>query len=142
MGKYEENIIPIKIAKLAEYVSQRKHISLDDSLVYVYTNPMYRELYNEKSKWWYLSTEALYEEFEQTRRQLLHKVSKSAFEFYTYTMEMFAIRKNIWGLQAFALFKEYDVDDFIIENYDLLHTQGTEYVLDEIERLIRRRKKG
>ena len=30
MGVYEENIVPIKIAQLAEYVSKVKRISLDD----------------------------------------------------------------------------------------------------------------
>lgn len=49
MSVYEENIIPIKIANLAEYVSQVKHISLDDALVYIYLNPMYERLYEEKA---------------------------------------------------------------------------------------------
>ena len=33
--------------------------------MYIYSNPMYKELYNEGAKWWYLSSEALYEEFEK-----------------------------------------------------------------------------
>ena len=32
MGVYEDNIIPIKISHLAEYVSRRKRISLDEAL--------------------------------------------------------------------------------------------------------------
>lgn len=67
MGIYEQNIIPIKIAHLAEYVSRVKRISMDDALVYIYVNPMYVQLYDEKAKWWYLGTEALYEEFEARR---------------------------------------------------------------------------
>ena len=31
MGVYEEEIVPVKIANLAEYVSDRKRISLDKS---------------------------------------------------------------------------------------------------------------
>ena len=31
MGVYEENIVPIKIAGLAEYVAERKRISLDEA---------------------------------------------------------------------------------------------------------------
>ncbi len=54
MGVYEENIIPIKISHLAEYVSKLKRISLDDALVYIYVNPMYERLYDENAKWWYL----------------------------------------------------------------------------------------
>ena len=141
MGVYEENIVPVKISGLAEYVSRRKHISLDDALVYIYSNPMYKELYDEGAKWWYLSNEALYEEFERVRRQLIYEVPKPVFEFYTYTLEKYAINKGIGGLQALALFKEYDVDEFLLHHYDMLHTQGTGYVLDEIDRFLRRRKR-
>lgn len=141
MGKYEENIVPIKISALAEYVSRRKSVSLEEALVYVYSNPMYKELYNEGAKWWYLSSEALYEEFEKSRKEHVINVSKEAFEFFTYTLEKYAIDKGIGGLQALALFKEKDVDEYLLKHYDLLHTQGTNYVIDEIDRFIQRRKR-
>ena len=141
MGKYEENIVPIKISKLAEYVSQRKRISLDEALIYIYSNPMYKELYNEGAKWWYLSSEALYEEFEKARKNIVHEVSKVEFEFFTYMLEKYALSNGMGGLQALALFKEYDADEFLINNYDLLHTQGTGYVIDEINRFIQRRRR-
>lgn len=140
MGVYEDNIVPVKIAGLAAYVSRRKRISLDDALVYVYSNPMYRELYDEGAKWWYLSAQALYEEFEKARRLQAREVSAQEFEFYTYTLERYALSKGIGGLQALAAFKEYGVDDFLLDHYDLLHTQGTGYVIDEIDRFIKRRK--
>ena len=141
MGKYEENIVPIKISKLAEYVSQRKRISLDEALIYIYSNPMYKELYNEGAKWWYLSSEALYEEFERARKNIVHEVSKVEFEFFTYMLEKYALSNGMGGLQALALFKEYDVDEFLLNNYDLLHTQGMGYVIDEINRFIQRRRR-
>ena len=56
MGVYEDNIVPVKIASLAEYIAERRRISLDEALVYIYSNPMYNELYNEGAKWWYLSS--------------------------------------------------------------------------------------
>lgn len=139
MGRYEENIIPVKISRLAEYISRRKRISLDDALVYIYSNPMYKELYDERAKWWYLSTPALFYEFERIRKQLVLETSKEAFEFYVYTLEKYAINKGISGLQAYALFKDNEVDEFLITHYDLLHTQGTGYLLDEIDRLIKKR---
>ena len=141
MGKYEENIVPIKISKLAEYVSQRKRISLDEALIYIYSNPMYKELYNEGAKWWYLSSEALYEEFERARKNIVHEVSKVEFEFFTYMLEKYALSNGMGGLQALALFKEYNADEFLLNNYDLLHTQGTGYVIDEINRFIQRRRR-
>ncbi|MBR1447429.1 MAG: DUF3791 domain-containing protein [Prevotella sp.] len=141
MGVYEENIIPIKIAHLAEYVSQVKRISLDDALVYIYVNPMYERLYDENAKWWYLSTEALYEEFELRRPRQQKAVPKEVFEFYVYCLENYATRKQISGMRAWTLFKETGADEYVIDNYDWLHTQGMEYVLDDIQRYINKRKR-
>ena len=141
MGAYEDNIVPIKISHLAEYVSRVKRISLDDALVYIYVNPMYERLYDENAKWWYLSTEALYEEFEIWRNRQRRDVSKEVFEFYTYCLENYAIRKRISGMRARLCFKESGADEYIIDNYDLLHTQGLDYILDDIQRYINRRKK-
>lgn len=141
MGVYEDNIVPVKIANLAEYVAAKRRISLDEALMYIYLNPMYWELYNEGAKWWYLSSEALYDEFEARRKVRATEVSTPAFEFYTYTLEKYALSKRISGLHALALFKEYGADEFLLKNYDLLHTQGTGYVIDEVQRFIDRRKK-
>ncbi len=141
MGLYEDNIIPIKISQLAAYVARVKRISLDDALVYIYVNPMYKKLYDEEAKWWYLSVEALYEEFEQKRSRQNRDVSKEAFDFYTYCLENYAIRKHISGMRAWVIFKESGADKYILDNYDLLHTQGMEYVLDDIQRFMNRRKR-
>lgn len=141
MGVYEEQIVPIKISRLAEYISQRKHISLEDALAYIYINPMYDRLYDEGAKWWYLSTEALYDEFEAVRNVESRSITHEEFEFYTYTLEKYALTKGKTGLQILALFKRYGVDDFLINHYDLLHTQGTGYVIDEVDRFIQRRKR-
>lgn len=141
MGKYEEQMIPIKISHLAEYVSKVKRISLDDALVYIYVNPMYERLYDENAKWWYLSTEALYEEFELRRDRQKTEVDRAVFEFYTYCLENYATRKQISGMRAWVLFKETGADEYVIDNYDLLHTQGIDYVLYDIQRFINRRKR-
>ena len=141
MGVYEKQIVPIKISHLAAYVAKVKRISLDDALVYIYVNPMYERLYDEEAKWWYLSTEALYEAFERYRVRRGGNVSREEFEFYTYCLENYAIRKQISGMRAWVIFKESGADGYVIDNYDLLHTQGLEYVLDDIQRFINRRKR-
>jgi hypothetical protein len=141
MGVYEEQIVPIKISRLAEYVSQRKRISLEDALSYIYMNPLYEHMYDEGPKWWYLGTEALYEEFENARRDATRDIKPEVFEFYTYCLEKYALSKGLTGLQALSLLKRYGADDYLIDHYDLLHTQGTGYVIDELDRFINRRKK-
>ncbi len=138
---HEQNIIPIKISHLAEYVSKKKRISLNDALVYIYLNPMYQRLYDENAKWWYLSTEALYEEFEYRRDKQKDDSEKAVFEFYTYCLENYAIHKQISGMRALVDFKETGADKYLIDNYDMLHTQGMDYVLDDIQRYIDKRKR-
>ncbi len=44
-------------------------------------------------------------------------------------------------MRAWMIFKEFGVDEYVIDNYDLLNTQGLEYVLDDIQRYINRRKR-
>lgn len=141
MGVYEHNIIPIKISHLAAYVAKVKRISLDDALLYIYVNPMYMRLYDENAKWWYLSTEALYGEFELWRIRQSRNIPREVFEFYTYCLENYATSKRISGMQAWVVFKETGADEFIVDNYDLLHTQGVDYILDDIQRFINKRKK-
>lgn len=141
MGVYEEQIVPIKISRLAEYVSQRKRIALEDALAYIYTNPMYNRLYDEGAKWWYLSTEALYDEFEAVRNTEDRSITHEQFEFYTYCLEKYALAKGLTGFQALALLKRYGADFYLLDHYDLLHTQGTGYVIDELDRFIQRRKR-
>ena len=141
MGVYEKQIVPIKISHLAAYVAKVKRISLDDALIYIYVNPMYERLYDEEAKWWYLSTEALYDEFERSRVRQSGDVSKEEFEFYIYCLENYAISKQISGMRAWVIFKESSADEYVIDNYDLRHTQGLEYVLDDIQRFINRRKR-
>jgi hypothetical protein len=102
---------------------------------------MYDRLYDEGAKWWYLSTEALYDEFESARIAESRNISHEEFEFYTYCLEKYAQAKGLTGLQALALLKRYGADDFLIDHYDLLHTQGTGYVIDELDRLIQKRKR-
>jgi hypothetical protein len=141
MGVYEENIVPIKISHLAEYMARKKRLSLEEALVCIYSNPMYKELYDEGAKWWYMSTADLYEEFERAVERASQEVSPEAFEFLVYTLEKYALSKGMSGLEALSLLKRYDADLFLMRNYDLLHTQGTGYVLDEIDGYLNKRKK-
>lgn len=141
MSVFEENIVPIKISHLAEHVAKVKRISLDDALTYIYVNPMYKKLYDEQAKWWYLSTDALYDEFERCRTRQNKDLPKEVFEFYTYCLEQYASAHHLSGMRAWLTFKESGADEYLINNYDMLHTQGTEYVLEDIHRFITKRKK-
>ncbi len=140
MAKIEQNIVPIKIAHLAVFISKRKRISLQEALTYIYINPMAAELYNEKAKWWYLDTESLYEEFEKKRKESDREVEFAAFEFYVFCLERYAEKAGMSSLQAMALFERFHADDFLIDNYDFLHTQDLSFVLQDIVQFIEKRR--
>ena len=74
---------------------------------------MFNKLYDEGAKWWYLSTEALYEEFKTARKNDDRPVGAEAFEFYAYCLEKYALAKGLTGLQALAVLKRYGADDFL-----------------------------
>lgn len=140
MSKVEDSIVPIKIAHLAEFVAGKKRISLPEALTFIYMNPLFPKLYDERAKWWYLDTESLYLEFEKRRKTSSKAVEFRAFEFYVYCIERFASRRGMTSLQVMALFDRFGADYFLVDNFDLLHTQGIEYVLHEIEHFIEKRK--
>ena len=140
MAKIEDNIVPVKVAYLAEYLSNKKHISLREALLYIYFNPMYEDLYDERAKWWYLDTESLYFELEKRRKEAVKPLDFRIFEFFVYCLERYAAWKGISSLQTMALFNEKRVDDFILDSYDLLHTQDISFILEDIERFIKKRR--
>lgn len=104
------SIIPLKISQLALLVSHRKHISVDAALSYIYDSPFYEKLYNEDAKWWYLDTESLYKQLEQSRSERTNTLTNNVIVFLTFCVERYAILKKMTSLQAYALFRRYGVD--------------------------------
>jgi hypothetical protein len=54
-------------------------------------------------------------------------------EFVLFCVEMYAQRGLISGSAVMKLFDEMGVIDFLRNSYDVLHTQGREYILSEID---------
>ena len=138
--KIEDSIVPVKIAHLAQYVAARRRISLSEALTYIYSNPFFPKLYDENAKWWYLDTKTLYEMFERNRRLTTKYVSFAVFEFLVFCIERYADRTLQSSLQVMALFSHYGADDYVADNYDFLHTQDLDLVLDDIDKFLKKRK--
>lgn len=134
------SIIPMKISKLALLVSQRKHIPVSAALSYIYDSPFYAKLYNEEAKWWYFDTESLYKLLEQSRMEQGRPVSNNVVVFFTFCVERYAQKHHMTALQAYALFRQYKVDQYLLDGFDVLHTQGEETILNDIEVFISNRK--
>ena len=66
--KIEYSMVPIKMADLASFIAAKKNMAVSDAICYLYNSEFVAKLYDEKSKWWYLDNETLYELMEQERR--------------------------------------------------------------------------
>ena len=58
--------------------------------------------------------------------------------FLIYCVELYASEKQISGQEAFRLFEEYDVIDYIYNTYEALHTVSDAIVLEDIDHLMMR----
>lgn len=134
------SIIPLKISQLALLVSQRKRIPVNVALGYIYDTPFYAKLYDEGAKWWYLDTESLYKLLEQSLLPDNRIISNNVVVFLTFCMENYAKKHNMTSLEAYALFRRYHVDVYLVNGFDMLHTQGEDSIIQDIEIFIRNRK--
>ncbi|BDR65766.1 DUF3791 domain-containing protein [Clostridium tetani] len=65
--------------------------------------------------------------------------NEKILEFVSFCIENFKIKFNMKGRDVANLFYENGITDFLIDNYDMLHTQGKEYILSEIELFLQNR---
>ena len=61
-------------------------------------------------------------------------MNKNELDFTVFCIENIAERLNINGADVYDLLtnKSTLLDEYIIPNYDALHTQGKEYIVDDI----------
>lgn len=139
-NKIENSIVPIRMAELIAYIARRKKLSATDAMCYFYGSSMAGMLYDEKAKWWYLDNETLYNQMESERKKEQEELSPRELQFVVFCIEAYARRNKLSSLQAFALFKTKNLITFLKNNFEVLHTQGEEYILDEVKLYLKRRK--
>ncbi|MCF0238774.1 MAG: DUF3791 domain-containing protein [Sphaerochaetaceae bacterium] len=57
-------------------------------------------------------------------------------EFISFCIEMYAEKYNKSGLEIALLFEDKGVFDYLNKGYDMLHTQGKNYIVFEIEKFL------
>ena len=131
----EKAILPIKINELIQLISQKKRIGIADAVGYLYNSAFYDRLSNPKAKWWYMSGINLFRELEKEKKGKLkmEKISTKVTQFIIFCTENYRITRQLEGSEVVALFQKYYVYDFLTQNYEILHTQGEQYILEEIE---------
>lgn len=62
--------------------------------------------------------------------------------FLSFCIEQYKHIKNKDGSSVKDLFDKFGVSDYLIQNYEVLHTQGKQWLLDDIETFIKNREEA
>ena len=65
---------------------------------------------------------------------------RNTLVFKTCCLENYKYRHSLSGKEALLIFDRYNVFQYLTDFYDLLHTCGINYILDDIEAYIACRK--
>jgi hypothetical protein len=141
-GKIEEAVMPFKIQQLAEIIVQKKNVGFTDALHYLYSSDFYPELLSEKTKWWYSSGDELYDiiEEEKTAQQDLLKKRKVTL-FFIFCIEGYKTFSGQAAEMVLTTFTTEKVFDFLSKNFEALHTQGKEYIMESIDDFLKSKKR-
>lgn len=61
--------------------------------------------------------------------------------FLSFCIEQYKRHISTSGSNVMALFVQYGVDQYLIDNFDILHTQSSQWLMEEIDEFIKRAKK-
>lgn len=67
-------------------------------------------------------------------------MDKKINDFIVFCIEIFKEKKQMTGKEAHELFEKYDVFQYLENGYDILHTQGDKWIVEDIEEFIRIRE--
>lgn len=60
--------------------------------------------------------------------------------FIAFCVEIYKNAHHLSGAEASVVFNRYNIMDFLADNYEVLHTQSPQWILDEIEETINESK--
>jgi len=138
--KIEEAVLPFKVQQLVEIIMQKKSMNFVDALGYLYSTECYRLLQFEDAKLWYLSGTALYDmiEAEKHAKWKISADNRKQTLFLIFCLEKCkdAIH-NKNAEETLKVFSALNVFEFLQENFETLHTQGEQYIIEAITDFIR-----
>lgn len=60
--------------------------------------------------------------------------------FLSFCIEQYGKKYQLSGDEVVSLFDQYEILPYLEENFEVLHTQGYQWLMEEIDELIRTRK--
>lgn len=65
------------------------------------------------------------------------KIEYKINEFIIFCIEVYKEENKITGKEAYDIFKKYGVLKYLHDGYDVLHTQGDNWLMDDINEFLR-----
>ncbi len=62
--------------------------------------------------------------------------------FVSFCVEEYKVAKHISGKEALSVFLDYGLVDYLSHNFEVLHTQSRQWLLEEIDEYISKRKES
>ncbi len=63
-------------------------------------------------------------------------MNKKINDFVVFCMEIYKAEKNISGKEVYELFEKYGVLNYLQDGYDMLHTQGNSWLINDIDKFL------
>lgn len=77
----------------------------------------------------------------ERRKAMNNKEQQDRAMFVSFCIEQYAKAKNMSTEDVVDLFEQYGISEHFCEFYDVLHTQGGQWLIEEIDEMINRRRK-
>ena len=69
-----------------------------------------------------------------------NSLDKRINDFIIFCLESYKIENKLTGKEVFDIFDKYDVFSYLTKGYDMLHTQGGPWLVNDIEQYIKERQ--
>ena len=131
------SLLPFILRGITKKVMKKKKLNAKDALQYVISSQLYTKLHDEETKYWYMSTLALYDELEREKKLFQKTYNDHILLFTFFCIENYQFIKNKTKEEVLFLFDKYNIYDYLHEVFEPLHTQGVNYIMDTIELFIK-----
>ena len=70
----------------------------------------------------------------------MNKKNQDISYFLSFCIEQYMNEKKLAQNEVIALFSEYGVLDYLMEHFEILHTQSRQWIIEDIDEFIKERK--
>jgi hypothetical protein len=135
----ESAVMPFKIQQLVEIIMERKQLDYQDAFGYLYSSDCYKILLNKDAKLWYMSSLGIFELLEEEKKAT--KIDSKRLLFCAFCLERYKIFAEFSAEETLFIFRKYGVFEYLNDGFEVLHTQGENYIVNDIDEFIKTRQK-